>query len=72
MRLTIFRFHPHIDGRFADSQLGYLERNDVLKALVQSYLSAMVDIGVETWLMHGTLIGWWWNRKVSEINARNQ
>ncbi|EHL02247.1 putative protein MNN4 [Glarea lozoyensis 74030] len=24
----------------------------------------MNDLGVETWLMHGTLLGWWWNRKI--------
>ena len=24
----------------------------------------MADLGAETWLMHGTLMGWWWNRKV--------
>ncbi|KAI9853801.1 MAG: hypothetical protein M1830_006629 [Pleopsidium flavum] len=24
----------------------------------------MSDIGAETWIMHGTLLGWWWNRKI--------
>lgn len=24
----------------------------------------MSDIGIETWLMHGTLLGWWWNKKI--------
>lgn len=24
----------------------------------------MNDIGVETWIMHGTLMGWFWNRKI--------
>nr|POE62962.1 protein mnn4 [Quercus suber] len=24
----------------------------------------MKDIGVETFIMHGTLLGWWWNRKI--------
>lgn len=33
--------------------------------LVESYLMTMSDIGAETWIMHGTLMGWWWNRKVS-------
>ena len=23
----------------------------------------MADLGAETWLCHGTLLGWWWNRK---------
>lgn len=29
----------------------------------------MSDIGVETWIMHGTLMGWWWNRKVGSERA---
>jgi hypothetical protein len=32
--------------------------------LIQSYLVTMEDIGVETWLVHGTLLGWYWNQKV--------
>jgi phosphorylcholine metabolism protein LicD len=24
----------------------------------------MRDIGAETWIMHGTLLGWWWNQKI--------
>lgn len=57
-------FHPHYDGRFADKQLGYRERKQALSNLVQTFLATFADIGVETWLMHGTLLGWWWNRKI--------
>ncbi|KAI9047758.1 hypothetical protein LZ554_008468 [Drepanopeziza brunnea f. sp. 'monogermtubi'] len=57
-------FHPHYDGRFADHQLGYQERKEALSNLIQTYLATFADIGVETWLMHGTLLGWWWNRKI--------
>ncbi|RAL68203.1 hypothetical protein DID88_008908 [Monilinia fructigena] len=35
-----------------------------LSNLIQTYLATFSDIGVETWLMHGTLLGWWWNRKI--------
>ena len=52
------------DPRFADKQLGYRERKHALSNLIQTYLATFADIGVETWLMHGTLLGWWWNRKV--------
>jgi len=31
---------------------------------MQTYLATFSDIGVETWLMHGSLLGWWWNRKI--------
>lgn len=57
-------FHPHYDGRFADKQLDYEERQAHLRALIQTYLSCMNGIGVETFLMHGSLLGWYWNRKI--------
>lgn len=57
-------FHPHYDGRFADQELDYVERKRDLSNLMQTYLATFSDIGVETWIMHGTLLGWWWNRKV--------
>ncbi|USW49084.1 Putative LicD family protein [Septoria linicola] len=56
-------FHQHYDGRFADQPLKYDEKQESLAALIRTYLSTMRDIGVETWLMHGTLLGWYWNRK---------
>jgi len=31
---------------------------------MQTFLSTMTDIGAETWIMHGTLLGWWWNQKI--------
>ena len=58
-------FHPHYDGRFADRTLKEDERRPHLVAMIQAYLSTMADLGAETWLMHGTLLGWWWNGKVS-------
>jgi phosphorylcholine metabolism protein LicD len=36
----------------------------LLTNLMQTYLSTMHDIGAETWIMHGSLLGWWWNRKI--------
>ncbi|KAK5007289.1 hypothetical protein LTR28_005469, partial [Elasticomyces elasticus] len=57
-------FHPHYDGRFADKPLPSDERRTYLVALIHTYLSTMNDIGAETWIVHGTLLGWWWNRKI--------
>lgn len=56
-------FHTHYDGRFGNQQLKYDEKQNCLSALIHSYLSTMNDIGIVTWLMHGTLLGWYWNRK---------
>lgn len=57
-------FHQHYDGRFAHQELSYEDRQTCLVALVQTHLSAMDDIGCETFIMHGTLLGWWWNRRI--------
>ncbi|KKY18028.1 putative mannosylphosphorylation protein [Phaeomoniella chlamydospora] len=57
-------FHPHYDGRFADKEVPKDVRLSHLTALMQTYLATMRDIGAETWIMHGTLLGWWWNQKV--------
>ena len=37
---------------------------------MQTYLSSMSDIGAETWIIHGTLLGWWWNGKVCALQSR--
>ena len=57
-------FLEHYDGRFADRPLNYDERREHLTALMQTYLALMDDIGAETWLMHGSLLGWYWQRSV--------
>jgi hypothetical protein len=57
-------FHRHYDGRFGAAELPYDERRDRLSYLIQSYLRTMNDLGIETFLMHGSLLGWWWNSKI--------
>ncbi|KAL1882196.1 mannosyltransferase [Diaporthe australafricana] len=57
-------FHPHYDGRFAEKALPYHEQKAALKNLLQTYLATFSDLGVETWLMHGSLLGWWWGKKI--------
>lgn len=49
---------------FIDHELEYEDQRTNLTSLIQSYLSTMADLGAETWIIHGTLMGWWWNRKV--------
>ena len=39
---------------------------------MQTFLSTMADIGAETWIMHGTLLGWWWNQKVRVADAPSE
>jgi hypothetical protein len=52
------------ESRFTDHVLDYAEQKRELKNLLQTYLATFSDLGIETWLMHGTLLGWWWNRQV--------
>lgn len=28
----------------------------------------MEIVGAETWIMHGTLLAWWWNQKVGKLS----
>jgi phosphorylcholine metabolism protein LicD len=44
--------------------LDYQEQKKSLKNLLQTYLATFSDLGIETWLMHGTLLGWWWNHQI--------
>lgn len=57
-------FHPHYDGRFASREVAETERLAHLTALIQTFLSTMSDLGATVWLMHGTLLGWWWNQRI--------
>lgn len=55
--------------RFASKQVSKDDRLPNLTALIQTFLFTMADIGAETWIMHGTLLGWWWNQKVGVADA---
>ncbi|KFH44473.1 hypothetical protein ACRE_047740 [Hapsidospora chrysogenum ATCC 11550] len=54
----------HYDGRFMSRQLDEPEQRDAIRALIQTYLSTFRALGVQTWLMHGSLLGWWWGKKI--------
>jgi len=57
-------FDRHYDGRFASNPLPEGNRLSHLAALMQTFLTTMADIGAEAWIMHGTLLGWFWNQKI--------
>ncbi|KAK4135644.1 hypothetical protein BT67DRAFT_346074, partial [Trichocladium antarcticum] len=50
----------HYDARFFQAALPYAARRTALRHLIRSYLATAAQLGVETWLAHGTLLGWWW------------
>ncbi|EON99322.1 putative mannosylphosphate transferase protein [Phaeoacremonium minimum UCRPA7] len=54
----------HYDARYFKEQVPYEAHRAVLRHLIRSYLTVFRAIGVETWLAHGTLLGWWWNGRI--------
>lgn len=54
----------HYDNRYYKGKVSYDEHRAVLRQLIRSYLVTFKELGVETWLAHGTLLGWWWNGRI--------
>lgn len=57
-------FSGHYDGRFASAELPHHTRLYHLRLMLKAYTDAMARIGIQTWLMHGCLLGWWWNARI--------
>lgn len=52
----------HYDARyFAGNEVSYARHRHVLRGLITSYLDFFQRQKSETWIAHGTLLGWWWN-----------
>ncbi|KHO00257.1 mannosylphosphate transferase [Metarhizium album ARSEF 1941] len=54
----------HYDSRYFQRELDAAERRAALRALIRSYLSLTSHYNIETWLAHGTLMGWWWGGRI--------
>ncbi|KAF3070414.1 Protein MNN4 [Daldinia childiae] len=54
----------HYDARFFRGVVPYAEHGPALQRLIRSWLATTHELGVDTWLAHGTLLGWWWNGRV--------
>ncbi|CAN8104451.1 unnamed protein product [Discula destructiva] len=54
----------HYDSRYFQGLISYDDHLDTLRHLIRSYLTVFRALGVDTWLAHGTLLGWWWNGRV--------
>lgn len=55
----------HVDSRYVPSRKP--EANEVrhdLDLLLRSYVATMHKLDIDTWLAHGGLLGWYWNRKL--------
>lgn len=55
----------HYDARyFVGEEVPYARHRYVLRGLITSYLNFFELQGYETWIAHGTLLGWWWNGRI--------
>ncbi|KAI8630947.1 LicD family-domain-containing protein [Xylariaceae sp. FL1651] len=54
----------HYDTRYFQGKVPYDEHRPALQHLVRSYLTTFSALGIETWLAHGSLLGWWWNGRI--------
>ncbi|KIW13629.1 hypothetical protein PV08_08820 [Exophiala spinifera] len=54
----------HYDSRYFKEVVTEEERQETLTHLIQSYFDTFQKLGVETWIAHGTLLGWYWNGKI--------
>ncbi|KAI0472428.1 LicD family-domain-containing protein [Xylaria cf. heliscus] len=54
----------HYDARYFRGKVPYEQHRPALRHLVRSYLTTFRALGVETWLAHGSLLGWWWNGRI--------
>ena len=57
----------HYDTRYFQRLLSYEEKQDTQVHMVRAYLDILQAKGIETWIAHGTLLGWWWNGKVGNM-----
>lgn len=57
-------FNTHYDGRFAKTELPPDVRTFHLRLLLKTYMETMERIGLRTWIVHGCLLGWYWNGKI--------
>ncbi|KAF2250505.1 hypothetical protein BU26DRAFT_562485 [Trematosphaeria pertusa] len=51
----------HYDARYFKGVVADDERTDTQLHMIRAYLDFFRQEGLDTWIAHGTLLGWWWN-----------
>jgi hypothetical protein len=59
----------HYDSRYYHGLVTDEERTDTQAHMIRAYLEFFRENNMDTWIAHGTLLGWWWNGKVA-LNTR--
>lgn len=57
----------HYDARYFHGVVSDEERRDTQRHMVRAYLDFFRLNDLDTWIAHGTLLGWWWNGQVCYI-----
>ncbi|KAG8410601.1 mannosyltransferase [Metarhizium acridum] len=52
------------DSRYTKKLLDKSAHRDAARTLIQSYLITCRELQVQTWLTNGSLLGWWWGKKM--------
>ena len=60
----------HYDSRYHHGIDTYEDRRSTQSLMIRAYFTFFIEKGMETWLAHGTLLGWWWNGKVCHFQSR--
>ena len=60
----------HHDARYFHGLVSEEERIVSLTHMTRAYLNTFQELGLETWIAHGALLGWWWNAKVQTPQSR--
>ncbi len=59
----------HYDSRYFKGENTYEERRQIQVHMLRAYFQFFADNSIETWIAHGTLLGWWWNGKVGRFQS---
>ena len=59
----------HYDSRFYSGIDTYENKRDTQLHMLRAYFTFFAEASMETWLAHGTLLGWWWNGKVRSFRV---
>ncbi|KAL8806909.1 MAG: hypothetical protein Q9182_001038 [Xanthomendoza sp. 2 TL-2023] len=60
---SVPHYSAHYDIRYYKGIQDYSDRRDTQLHMMRAYLTFFHENHLESWLAHGTLLGWWWNGK---------
>ncbi|KAJ3221954.1 hypothetical protein HK099_002854 [Clydaea vesicula] len=65
----ILKEDTHRDSRFSFRSINPAERIQTLRGILKNWVEFNQDIGIVTWINHGPLLGWYWNKQLFPWDA---